>query len=101
VVTAPNAPGPDLRPSGLRVAAIGCFMAVIGFFSGGMIGVLLSKIVAFFTKAPACDGIPTCNWYIYMGVGGVIGALSLPWLVVGALRSAPPAPASNNTDDKN
>jgi hypothetical protein len=94
-VTAPVQPE---RPSGLRVAAIGCFMAVIGFFSGGMIGVLFSKIVAFLTKAPACDGIPTCNWYIYMAVGGALGAITLPWLVVGALRSAPQAPSS--PDDK-
>ena len=95
---APNVPGTGNRPSGIRLAAIGCFMAFIGFFSGGMIGVLLSKLMAFLTRAPACDGIPTCNWYIYMAVGGVLGMISLPWLVVGALRSAPPAPSS--TDDK-
>jgi hypothetical protein len=82
----------------MRIVAIGCFMTAIGFFSGGMIGVLISKIVAFLTRAPACDGIPTCNWYIYMAVGGALGAITLPWLVVGALRSAPPAPSS--TDDK-
>ena len=76
-----------------RVVPIGCFMAVIGFFSGGMIGVLISKGVAFVRKAPACDGIPTCDWYIYAGVGAAIGALSLPWLVVSALRRAP-APAA-------
>lgn len=72
-----------------RQLALGCFMAVIGFFSAGMIGVLVSKGVAFFTKAPKCDGIPTCDWYIYMLVGGALGAVTLPWLVVSALRSAP------------
>lgn len=83
-----------------RQVAIGCFMAVIGFFSAGMIGVLVSKAVAFFTKAPKCDGIPTCDWYIYMLVGGALGALTLPWLVVSALRSAPPAKAES-PDAKN
>ena len=78
------------RPSVARTVGIGCFMAVIGFFSGGMIGVLISKLVAFFTRAPRCDGIPTCDWYIYMLIGGALGALTLPWLVVSALRSAPP-----------
>jgi hypothetical protein len=82
----------------MRIVAIGCFMTAIGFFSGGMIGVLISKIVAFLTRAPACDGIPTCNWYIYMTVGGALGAITLPWLVVRALRSAPQAPSS--PDDK-
>jgi len=91
-------PEENVRPSGVRQFAIGCFMAFIGFFSGGMIGVLISKAVAFFAKAPSCDGIPTCNWYIYMAVGGALGAISLPWLVVGALRSAPQAPPPS--DDK-
>ena len=86
---------PDFEKPALgRQAAIGCFMAVIGFFSVGMIGVLVSKGVAFFTKAPKCDGIPTCDWYIYMLVGGALGALTLPWLVVSAMRS--PAKVENS-----
>ena len=85
--------------SAARVLGIGCFMAIVGFFSGGMIAVLLSKLVAFLTRAPTCDGIPTCNWYIYMFVGGVIGALTLSWLVVSALRSDSP-PASETPNDK-
>ncbi len=80
-------------PSVVRQVAIGCFMAWIGAFSGGMVGVLVSKGVAFLSKAPRCDGIPTCDWYIYAGVGAAFGALSLPWLVVSALRRAP-APAA-------
>lgn len=93
--------GPDVAaPSVARQFGIGCFMAFVGFFSGGMIGVLVSKAVAFFTKAPKCDGIPTCDWYIYMAVGGALGALTLPWLVVSALRSAPPVTVENS-DKKN
>ncbi len=82
------------KPALGRQAAIGCFMAVIGFFSVGMIGVLVSKGVAFFSKAPRCDGIPTCDWYVYMLVGGILGALTLPWLVVSAMRS--PAKVENS-----
>ena len=92
-------PVPPARPSTLRVVAIGCFMAWIGGFSGAMVGVLVSKGAAFLVKAPRCDGIPTCNWYIYAAVGAAIGALTLPWLVVGALRR-PPADASSTPDDK-
>jgi hypothetical protein len=73
-------------------------MAWAGGFSGAMVAVLLSKGVAFFTRAPSCDGIPTCNWYIYAAVGAAIGALTLPWLVVGALRRPPAAPPTS--DDK-
>lgn len=88
------------KPPLSRQVGIGCFMAVIGFFSGGMIGTLISKFVAFLTRAPKCEGIPTCDWYVYMLIGGALGAVTLPWLVVSALRSAP-APAAKTPDDKN
>jgi len=87
-------------PSRIRVVAIGCFMAWVGALSGAMVGVLVSKGVAFFAKAPVCDGIPTCDWYIYAAVGAGIGFLTLPWLVVSALRR-PPAPLTESPDDKN
>ena len=85
------------RPSAVRVVAIGCFMAWIGAFSGAMIGVLASKVAAWFGKMPPCEGIPSCDWYIYAAVGGVIGAISLPWLVVMALlRSGKDAAPGND-----
>ena len=87
-------------PSRFRVVAIGCFMAWVGALSGAMVAVLLSKGVALVTKAPACDGIPTCDWYIYAAVGAGIGFLTLPWLVVSALLR-PPAPRNESPDDKN
>lgn len=65
-----------------RNAGIGCLMTPVGFASGAMIAVLASKIVAFFTKAPSCPDIPTCNWGMYAVVGGVLGALTLPSLVL-------------------
>lgn len=86
-------------PSTARVVAIGCFMAWIGGLSGAMVAVLISKLVGWMGRAPSCDGIPSCDWYIYAGVGGAIGALTLPWLVVSALRRSPTAPAAS--DDKN
>ncbi len=71
----------------LRTLAIGCFMAPIGFFSGGMIAALVSKLFAFVTRAPVCAGLPSCNWLAFTMVGGVIGMLTLPALVMRALRS--------------
>jgi hypothetical protein len=50
-----------------------------------MVAVLLSKIVAYLTRAPDCGGIPSCNWYIYAMVGGGIGLVSLPLLVLWVL----------------
>ncbi|MCC6929553.1 MAG: hypothetical protein IT359_11235 [Gemmatimonadaceae bacterium] len=65
-----------------RKFGLGCFTFIVGFFSGGMVAVLIGRIVAFFTKAPSCEGLPICNWLLYVGVGGVLGAVSLPTLVL-------------------
>ena len=58
-------------------AGVGCVTLFAGAISGGMVGVLVSKIVAFFTRAPACPGVPSCNWHVYAGVGILVGSLSL------------------------
>jgi hypothetical protein len=83
---APDAPATKGAPWS-RTAAIGCFMVPLGFFSGGMVAVFVSKIVAYVTRAPACDGVPTCNWLEYMLVGAAFGAVTLPTLVIWALRT--------------
>jgi len=95
-----TAPEPTTMPSRGRLLAIGCFATWIGGFSGAMTAVLVSKMVAWLAKAPRCDGIPSCDWYVYAAVGGAIGALTLPWLVVSALRR-PPADGAKTPDDKN
>ena len=73
------------RVSGRRRVAIGCFTCWLGLVSGAMIAVLISKIVAFISHARSCDGIPSCNWYIYAMIGGGVGAISLPLLVLWVL----------------
>ena len=80
--------------SGPPKVAIGCFMVPLGAVSGAMVAVLVSKMVAFFTKAPSCPDIPTCNWHVYAGVGALLGGLSLPALVIRRLTQ--PAPDNNN-----
>jgi hypothetical protein len=88
-MTAPNTP--PVPSDRARNVGIGCFMTFLGAASGSMIGVLLSKIVAWFAKAPSCPDIPTCDWYIYAGIGALLGAISLPTLVIRRiLQSAPP-----------
>lgn len=65
-----------------RKFGLGCFTFVIGFFSGGMVAVLLGRLVAGLRKAPSCEGLPLCDWYVYVGIGGVLGAITLPILVL-------------------
>ena len=73
------------RVSARRRVAIGCFTAWLGFISGAMVAALVSKMVAYLTRAPACAGVPSCNWYIYALAGGGVGAVSLPLLVLWTL----------------
>ncbi|MFI5243688.1 MAG: hypothetical protein ACHQQR_00565 [Gemmatimonadales bacterium] len=76
-----------------RRVAIGCFTTWLGFCSGAMVAALVARMVAFLTRASACSGIPSCNWYIYALVGGGIGAATLPLLVLRTLGK--PAKSSN------
>jgi hypothetical protein len=81
-----NGQAPENRA--VQYVGIGCLMFFLGGVSGAMVAVLVSKIVAVLTKAPSCQGLPTCNWYIYAGYGALIGALSLPALVLNRLRQS-------------
>ncbi|HYW30757.1 MAG TPA: hypothetical protein VE869_04555 [Gemmatimonas sp.] len=71
-----------------RNIGVGCFTFFIGGVSGGMTGVLIGKLVSFFTRAPACEGVPLCNWYVFAGYGALVGALSLPVFAIWRLRRA-------------
>jgi hypothetical protein len=79
-----GADAPGTIKGGRRVA-LGCFTAILGTASGGMIAVLVSKFVAFLVRAESCPGVPTCDWYVYWLVGALIGGISLPWLVLRAI----------------
>jgi hypothetical protein len=69
-----------------RNIGVGCFTTFIGFWSGGMIAVLIGKVVEGVRGAPSCQGLPVCNWNVYAAVGAVVGAVTLPVLVLMRLR---------------
>lgn len=69
-----------------RRAGVGCFALFVGVWSGAMVGVLVGKFIDGVRKAPACEGLPSCTWYVYAGVGAAIGAVTLPALVLWRLR---------------
>ena len=69
-----------------RNVGVGCFTAFAGFWSGGMVAVLIGRIVEGVRGSPSCDGLPICNWNVYAAVGALIGAISLPVLVLRRLR---------------
>lgn len=75
----------DRVPAGALVG-VGCLTAMSGFFGGGMIAVLIAKLVGFFTKCQATDGTPACNWLMFALIGGAIGLIVLPTISIWRLK---------------
>jgi hypothetical protein len=65
-----------------RNIGVGCVTTVAGFFSGGMIAVLIGKLVGYVQACKPPQGLPACNWWVYAGIGAVVGALTLPVLAL-------------------
>jgi len=85
---------PDRADLVARNIGVGCITTVAGFFSGGMIAVLVGKFVGSAQGCRPPEGLPACNWWVYAGIGALIGAISLPFL---ALRRLNRAAESNNS----
>lgn len=65
-----------------RNIGVGCMTAFAGFFSGGIVAVLIAKFVGSMQDCKPVEGLPACNWWVYAGVGAVLGALTLPVLAL-------------------
>jgi hypothetical protein len=66
---------------------VGCITTVSGFFGGGMIAVLIAKIVgAVRSCTPDAETGAPCNWYTYAMVGAVFGMLVFPAVAVTLFR---------------
>lgn len=68
---------------------VGCLTVAAGFAGGGMISVLIAKVVGAATKcaSDAETGAP-CNWFTYAVFGAVVGAFVLPVVSIWSLRRA-------------
>jgi hypothetical protein len=73
-----------------RNIGVGCITTFAGFFSGGMVGVLVAKLVGSMQGCRPVEGLPACNWWVYAGVGAVLGALTLPVLALSRLNRRKP-----------
>lgn len=69
-----------------RLLGIGCVTTVGGFFSGGMIAVLVAKIVGWVRGCTPDPGLPACDWHVFMIAGALIGVVTLPAGVLWKLR---------------
>lgn len=74
---------------GAQYVGVGCFTAIGGFAGGGMIAVLIAKIVGGVTKcAPQADTGAPCNWFAYWFIGAVAGCIIMPAVAISLLRRA-------------
>jgi hypothetical protein len=89
-----ESPGDEARESrAARNVGVGCVTAVAGFFSGGMIGVFIAKVVGSIQGCEPPQGVPACNWPVYAVIGMGVGVLSLPSLVMWRLTRSDADPA--------
>jgi len=68
---------------------VGCVTAVAGLAAGGMIAVLIAKVVGAVTgcRGDAETGAP-CDWSLYWTWGARIGLILLPTIVIWRMRKA-------------
>ncbi len=77
-----------------RYLGVGCLTTVGGFFSGGMIAVLVAKIVGLARGCEPSNGLPACDWHAFMLTGALIGMVTLPAGAIWRLRG------KRRTDDE-
>ena len=70
----------------VRNIGVGCLTAMAGFFSGGMIAVLVGKFVGSAQGCQPPEGLPACNWWVYAGIGALVGAITLPVIALRRLN---------------
>jgi hypothetical protein len=75
---------------------VGCLTAIVGLVAGGMIAVLIAKIVGAVSGcAPAETGAP-CDWSTYWTWGARIGVILVPTIVLWRMRTV--RTASRNSE---
>ena len=65
---------------------VGCLTFIVGLFGGGMIAMLVGKVVDGVTGCKPADGTPVCDWWKYFYTGALVGAVLLPSVAVHRLR---------------
>ncbi len=72
--------------------AVGCLTFVAGVFSGGMVFVLIGKMVGSIAGCEPPPDLPACHWHLYAGAGMLLGGITLPILALRRLRRIYPPP---------
>jgi hypothetical protein len=80
-------PAPDPNDGIWPYLGVGCITLISGFFGGGMIAVLVAKIVgAARSCTPDAETGAPCNWFNYAMVGALAGMVLFPTIATLLLR---------------
>ncbi len=82
----PPPPAPATESTMWPYIGVGCLTLVVGFFGGGMIAMLVGKVVDGVTGCKPPDGLPVCMWWRYWWTGALVGAVLLPTIAVARLH---------------
>jgi hypothetical protein len=78
----PELSGDEERPPSRWRYLVALPLAIVGYFSGGMIGVAVAKAVGGFNGCVPPEGFPACNFEPYLQVGSLVGLLILPGFMI-------------------
>jgi hypothetical protein len=85
--TRPDGTPPEAGGLGPAYFGIGCITAIAGFAGGGMIAVLVAKIVGALGRcAPDAETGAPCGWGTYWLRGALIGLVLLPSVALWRFR---------------
>jgi hypothetical protein len=81
-----NAPPEPPRDGPWPYIGVGCLTAPIGFFGGGMIAVLVAKMVGAVQNCAPPKDLPACHTFEFLWPGALIGLIGLPAMALYRLR---------------
>lgn len=76
---------------------VGCLTVIVGYFGGGMIGMLVGRVTDAITGCRPPEGLPVCTWWRYWWTGALLGAVMLPTAAVWRLRQGRRAAAPRDS----
>jgi hypothetical protein len=83
----PSVDGGQTNAGKWEYLGVGCFSTLVGFAGGGMISVLIGKIVGAATRCtPDAETGAPCNWFTYAVFGAIIGAVLVPTVSIWFFR---------------
>jgi hypothetical protein len=86
-------PAPEAESRVWTYVGVGCLTAAAGLAGGGMLAVLIAKIVGVIQGCtPDKETGAPCNWSGYWTWGARIGVFLLPAIAIWRMRGRRPAP---------